>query len=190
MARSAAAFNDSPGIGHNSGLSPDQRHALALMHRRKFKEIDAREKLIKAEKRNLGKVVKVDLGDTGMLQIKTMIRAETEEGREALEAELRATAEAKSWASGEDGQLDMFSGQPKPDETRAFHEGKIAGMDDEPLRNPYGAGTVDHEDYARGWQRGHQVMEEIHEMKAEQEDSLIEGPGHDDGGDLDEGDEE
>ena len=188
-AQKAEASNSSPGIGHNSGLSPDQRHALALMHRRRYRGLDEQKRKIAADLRNLGRLVKADLGDTGMLQIKTMIRAETEEGREALEQELRATAEAKAWAAGEDGQLDMFSGQPKADETRAYHDGKIAGMDDEQLRNPYGAGTADYEDYARGWHRGKEVMDEILAMKAQQEAELIEGPAHDDGGDLDEEDE-
>lgn len=190
MAKTAArsASNDTPpASGHN--LSPDQRHALVLLHRRRFKEIDAREKLVKAEKRNLGKVIKADLGDYGLDQIKTLIRMETPEGEAAVTAEIAALRQAASWAVGEDGQLEMFADKKPVGETKAFMDGKLAGMDDLALNNPFGAGTSDAEDYARGWQRGRAVMEELLATRAQAEAELIEGPGHDEGGDLDEGED-
>lgn len=185
-ARKADASKEAAGVGHNSTLSADQRLGLARIHLRAAKDLIARRKAVQAEDRQFGKVVKLDLGENGLEQIKIMIAMETPEGEAKVKAKLQAQSQAASWAAGDDGQFDMFAGQLKPTETQAFIDGKLAGMDGMALRNPYGPETVDAEDYARGHQYGTKIVDDILADKAKAKAELIEGPGHDNGGDLDE----
>ncbi|WP_152045481.1 hypothetical protein [Aureimonas psammosilenae] len=182
--RETSSAGESAGVGHNS-ISPDQRHALMLMHRRRFKALDADKKRIASELQKLGKVVKADLGEHGLDQIKTHIAMETPEGREKTEARIAALREVASWAVGENGQFDMFTEKKPSGDSQAFMDGKIAGMDDEPCRSPYAENTADGEDWIKGWHKGAAVLKELLASRATAE--LIEGAGHDEGGDLDDG---
>ncbi|WP_370194401.1 MULTISPECIES: hypothetical protein [Aurantimonas] len=177
-----ASNENAPGIGHNGDLTADQRQALGRIHLRAYKKAMAAKKLTDAALKNVCKVLKSDLGDHGLDQIKDMIAMETPEGEEKVRAKLQARAEAIAWSTNPDGQLDMFSDGKKPTDTPAFHEGKIAGMDDEPCKSPYPESTSDGEDWIRGWQRGHGVMTEIVASRAEPTAELIKGS---DGEDLD-----
>ena len=187
MAKTASNENAQP--GHNSGsMTNDQRQALALMHRRIYRAKMAVKKEADAAVRNACKVLKADLGENGLLQIKTMIAMETPEGEAKIRAEMQAKSEAVSWSSTPDGQFDMFPAKAPTGETQAFMKGKIAGMDDEALNNPFGAGTSDAEDYARGWHLGKSVMDELIADREQAAATAEVIKGSDEGGDLDDED--
>ncbi len=186
MAKTATASNENAQAGHNSGpMTNDQRQALALMHRRIYRAKMAVKKEADAAVRNACKVLKSDLGENGLLQIKTMIAMETPEGEEKIRAEMQAKSEAVSWSSTPDGQFDMFPQKAGSGETQAFMEGKIAGMDDEPNKSPFAPATVDHEDWSRGWHLGKSVMDELIADREQAAATAEVIKGSDEGGDLD-----
>ncbi|RFC66474.1 hypothetical protein DYI37_03260 [Fulvimarina endophytica] len=178
------------GNGHNSeGLTNDQAMCLALMHRRDYRRAMDAKKTADAAVRNCGKLIKADLGKHGLDQIKVMMAMESEDGAEKVQAEIKAKTQAVKWSKSADAQLGLFPEKDKNGETKAYNAGKLSGMDDEPLHNPYGAATSDHEDFARGWHAGKAVMDDLlaqrAEAAAEEEagDELVKA-----GGDLDEDD--
>ena len=188
MARTAAArkqtpANDTPPpAGHNT-ITSDQRQALALMHRRIYRAKMAVKKEADAAVRNACKVLKSDLGEFGLLQIKDMLARETPEGAAKADAEMKARAEVRVWVS-DDRQLDMFQAGPRAVDSEAFQQGKIAGMDDLPCCSPYSESTADGEDWIRGWGIGKAVMDELLAERATPPAAeLVTGAGHD--GDLD-----
>lgn len=176
-----SAAND-VGPGHNGGtLTSDQRQALALMHRRIYRTKMAAKREADAAVKNACKVIKADLGEFGVLQVKEMLARETPEGAAKADAELKAKSEVRIWVS-DDRQLDMFPATVKATDSEAYQQGKIAGMDDEALRNPYGEGTADGEDFARGWQAGKTVLDELIASRAEHAELITGGDLDDEGG--------
>ncbi|MEC5289416.1 MULTISPECIES: hypothetical protein [unclassified Aurantimonas] len=175
---SQSAENDRAIIGSNGDMTSDQRQALGRLHLRAYKKAMAAKKLTDAEVKNVCKVLKSDLGDNGLDQVKTMIAMETPEGEEKVKAKLQAQREAIAWSADPDGQLDMFSGA-NPTDTPAFHSGKIAGMDDEPCKSPFVSGTSDDDDWIRGWQLGNSVMNELIKTRTEAAE-LIKGSDDED----------
>jgi hypothetical protein len=180
----ASANENAPGIGHNGELTSDQRQCLALAYRREHRPLIDAKKKADADIKAWGRRLKADLGSEGKIEVATLIAMETDEGAEKIDAEIKAKTRARGWASPSDMQLGLFPEKEANGETKAYNAGKISGMDDEPLDNPYGAGTSDHEDYARGHQDGCAVLAEISEMRAASEEAaeLIKGS---DGEDLD-----
>jgi hypothetical protein len=185
-ARKQTPANDTPPAGHNS-ITSDQRQALALMHRRIYRADLAAKKTADAKFKNSCKVIRSDLGENGVLQIKDMIARETPEGAAKADAEIKARAEVRVWVS-DDRQLDMFPTASKPVDSEAFQQGKIAGMDDLPCSSPYSESTADGEDWIRGWGVGKAIMDELLAERAAPVAELIEGAGHD--GDLDDEDQD
>lgn len=182
MAKTPANDTTSAGIGHNEGgLNDDQAQALAFMHRRSYKKAMEAKKASDAAVRNLCKLIKSEMGDDGVLEIKTMIESESEEGRAKVEARAKAISKAMAWAIGDDGQLSMFDGKPaKTGESKAYLDGKIAGMDDEPARSPYNEATADGEDWLRGHAAGKAVLDDLLKMRAEPAAELIRGSDDED----------
>jgi hypothetical protein len=176
------AAND-VGPGHNGGgLTSDQRQALALMHRRIYRTKMAAKKEADAAVKNACKVIKADLGEFGLLQVKEMMVRETPEGAAKADAELKAKTEVRVWVS-DDRQLDMFPTAVKAAESEAYQQGKIAGMDDEACRSPYGPETADSEDWIRGWGVGKKIMDELLAERAEHAELITGGDLDDEGGD-------
>jgi uncharacterized membrane protein len=186
-ARKPTPANDTPPpAGHNT-ITSDQRQALALMHRRIYRAKMAIKREADAAVRNACKVIKADLGENGLLQVKDMMARETPEGAAKADAELQARAEVRVWVS-DDRQMDMFPVATKRADSEAFLQGKIAGMDDLPCASPYSESTVDGEDWIRGWGVGKSIMDELLAERAAPVAELIEGAGHD--GDLDDGEQD
>lgn len=184
-------MSQTAGIGHNNGgeLTSDQRRCLAGIYRREHTPLSDQKKAADKALKDWGKRLKADLGEHGAEQVKIMIASETEEGAQKVDAKIKAMGEARRWASHSDNQLGLFPEKDKNGETKAYNAGKLSGLDGEPLHNPYGAGTSDHDDFARGHQDGSSVMDEVlgilksrEEAEAEEQDQdeLVKG-----GADLD-----
>lgn len=183
MAKTAANTDTAPGPGHNGELTSDQRQCLALQYRREYRPIADAEAKVRSNKLAWGRRLKADLGQEGKIEVQTLIAMETDEGAAKVDAEIKAKTRARGWASPSGMQFGLFPEKDANGETKSYNAGKISGMDDEPLDNPYGAGTSDHDDFARGHQDGSAVLAEIREMRvAADEAELIKGS---DGEDLD-----
>lgn len=190
MARSSAsASNETAGVGHNAGdLAAKDREVLFFVDLRAYNKALAAKKAADAEMKRVGKVIKADLGDHGLVSIKTFLKAQTEEGAEELRAEAEAKAQAMAYAGSPSGyQFDLLEDRT-PLIERAAIEGRKAGLMGDTLSNPYNEGSAEGQAYAEAWHAGQKDLfagirakEEAEREAAE----LIEGPGHDDGGDLD-----
>lgn len=184
-----AAANEAPGVGHNGGdLAEKEREVLFFVDLAAYRKAIAAKKAADAEVKRVGKVIKADLGEHGMAEIKTFELAQTAEGAAHLRAEAEAKARAMSYAGTASGyQFDLLEDRT-PLIERAAIEGRKAGLLGDTLNNPYNEGSAEGQEFARGWHSGQsdlfkgiRAKEDAERERAE----LIEGPGHDQGGDLD-----
>lgn len=150
-------------------LSDDELHALTLQHKRKYEAALAAKKKAAAEFLNCTKLIKAELGDTGLADIKDMIAADGEGFEEKLQAELERKARLARWLGLELGvQADLFQeSAPTSQHERGYADGKRAGLAGEVCKPPYGAGTDGYDGYMKGWHEGTAVRST---MAREQED--------------------
>lgn len=144
----------SPGPGHNSEPTEEQRQVLAIQWKGKLLAAEAKKDDAVAAIRNIRKQIKAELGADGVDLVKDMIALESDGGeakiRAAMERQLRA---ARYMAVPLGSQFEMFEDR-MPAEDRAHAEGKRDAMTDQPLRNPYDPSVPQHNSYAEGWHAG------------------------------------
>lgn len=141
-------------------LSDDQRLALTLQHKKKYEAALAAKKKAGAEFLNCAKLIKSELGDDGIADIKDMIASESDGFEERLTAELQRQERLARWLNlqiGTQGGLFDTSHSPSQDE-KGYVEGKRAGLQNEICKPPYGAGTDGYNGYMRGWHEGNAVF--------------------------------
>lgn len=180
-----------PAAGHNSQAEKN-REVLFFMDLGAYNKALASKKAADAEMKRVGKVIKADLGDHGLKSIKTFIKAQSEEGSAELRAEAEAIAQAMRYAGTPSGyQFDLLEDRT-PLVERAALDGRRSGLLGETLNNPYNEGSAEGQAYATGWHEGQADLFAGITARKEQEAEaeLIEGPAHDEGGDLDDGDGE
>lgn len=141
-------------------LTDDQRYSLLEQHRKTHERLLASKKAADAALRNHGKIVKADLGKSGMDQIKSLIEASTPEGEAAIRARIEQDAQILRWLGVPIGtQTDMF---PEDDRTplndRAYTAGKRQGLAGETLNNPHHVTTEAHKHFNRGYQDGQATL--------------------------------
>lgn len=186
MARTnAAAANEPAGVGHNTKIGDRDREVLFFVDLAAYRKALAAKKAADAEMKRIGKVIKADLGEHGMDQIKTFEKAQTEEGAAELRAQAEARAQAMAYAGTPSGyQFDLLEDRT-PLVERAAIEGRKAGLLGKSLINPYNEASAEGQAFATAWHEGQGDLFKGIKAKEEQAAELIEGPGHDDGGDLD-----
>ena len=119
------------------------------------KLLEAKKKADKAIK-DLGKVIKSDLGDRGMQKIKAMIELETPEGEARVRAEARALAEAMAWGGVELGeQVVMLFDEPsrEPLADKAFKQGEADSRTGKPRSPKYDPTTEAYRNYMAGYDK-------------------------------------
>ncbi len=147
------------GPGHNSVLTDDQRQALTRQHAGKYFSLLEAKKKADADLRNHAKVVKSDLGEHGMVQIKLLQQLQTEEGEKKFREEMEAKATAARWAGLPIGaQGNLFDEDRRPIEEKAYEEGKSAGMAGKTANPPYSPGTPAYDRFMEGWHAGQAVL--------------------------------
>ena len=166
------------GIGDNSTKEDQDRKVLFFIDRRAYNEALAVKKAADAKLKNVAKMIKSDLGEYGLQQIKDYDAAQTPEGQERLKAEFAAKAQAMRFAGmAINSQVDLFE-DLAPLAERAYLAGEEAGLRGDTLSNPYNEGSVEGQDYARGWHAGQGALfEGIKKKEAPPADELIKGPG-------------
>lgn len=140
-------------------LSDDQRYSLAEQHRQKFENLLAAKKKADNDLKNFGKIIKADLGNDGLDQIKAIIEGKTPEGEAAIKARIQRDVQVLRWLGVPIGtQGDMF---PKDDRTplkdRAFAEGKRQGLAGENNNNPHHHTTEAHRSHNDGYAKGQEI---------------------------------
>lgn len=161
MARGKKKAAESGNLTHDNTrneLTDDQRQALTLQHKRKYEALLAAKKKADADLKNGCKLIKAELGDDGLADIKDMIAAASDENYEAkVQAELERKARLVRWLGLDIGtQGNLFGGPTAPasQHESAYAEGKLAGMAGEACKPPYGAGTDGYDGYMKGWHEG------------------------------------
>lgn len=187
-ASSASAANETAGVGHNQAGAGETEVLFFVDRRLYLAALEAQKHANKAMK-DVGKTIKADLGVNGLTMIKAYEKAQTPEGK----AEIQAKQEAERQAMGFAGipintQLDLLTDR-MPLVDRAFRDGREAGLRGDTLANPYNEASPEGQEYAKGWHEGQTALFAGITAKQEAAAELIEGPGHDDGGDLDRGNE-
>ncbi|MCO6050871.1 hypothetical protein NGM99_13890 [Mesorhizobium sp. RP14(2022)] len=172
MAQAAAA------VGHNSGdMSETDRKALFFLNRDDYWKAMAAKKAADARVKLVGKQIKADLGEHGLLQIKAYEQSQTAEGKAELQAKQEAERQAMAWAGVPiNTQLDLLTDLAPLDE-RAFNDGQDAGMRGETLDNPHDPNTDAGRAYEKGWKSGQEAIFAIRKKRADEAstDELIKG---------------
>lgn len=145
----------------NEPLTDDELHALTLQHKKKYESALAKKKAADADLKSVCKVLKADLGDFGLKDIKDMIAAEEDGFDEKFQAELERKARLARWLGIDLGtQADLFDfGAVKPGlAERAYEDGKRAGMAGEVCAPPFDGGGEAHQKFVEGWHAGQAVL--------------------------------
>jgi hypothetical protein len=142
------------------GLSDDQRYSLLEQHRESYERKLAAKKAADKALKDIGKIIKSDLGKNGMAQIKALIEASTPEGEAAIRERISCDAQVLRWLGVPIGtQADFF---PDTDRTplteRAFNEGKRQGLAGESCSNPHHHATEAHRFHNDGYAEGQQTL--------------------------------
>lgn len=142
------------GPGHNV---PDDAtiEALTRDYRAQRAKLVAAEKKTKADRLNLDKKIKADLGKDGLNDIKLLDELSTPEGELEFKARIERESRVARWAGMQIGtQAGLFDDDRRPIEERAFDDGRRAGLNGDSLKNPHAPGSLGHEPYAKGWHQG------------------------------------
>lgn len=143
---------------HNHTMSDDQLQKLTRDHMLKRQQLLAAEKEAKARRMNHDKVIKSDLGESGLDNIKLLERLSTPEGEKSFKEEMDRQAQVARWAGLQIGtQGTLFEEDRRPIVERAFEEGKRAGMDGKDCAPPHAAGTEAYAKWIEGWHAGQSV---------------------------------
>lgn len=142
------------------GLSDDRRYSLAEQHRETYELRLATKKAADKALKDLGIIIKADLGAKGMSQIKALIEASTPEGEAAIKSRIQHDAQVLRWLQVPIGTMeDMF---PSTDRTplteRSFKEGKRQGLAGESNSNPHHHTTEAHRFHNDGWAEGQKTL--------------------------------
>ena len=168
-------------MGHNS-ISDQDRRNLFFVDRHLWLKAMAAKKAADAAVKNVGKLIKADLGPNGLDQIKLYEKAKTDEGLQAIKDEIEAKRQALAYADIPiNTQIDLFDNAVANDE-KAYKLGLTAGLEGETLINPYNEATQDGQDYARGWHEGQGILFAGIKQKEQPapESELIKGEDHTD----------
>jgi hypothetical protein len=183
----SAAAKKAAAAGHNSGDSEDlDRKVLFHINRQNWLKAMAAKKLAHAALKNVSKVIKSDLGEHGLLQIKAYEQAQTPEGKAELQAKQAAERQAMAWAGiPVNTQLDMLVDLAPLDE-RAYQDGLDAGLRGDTLSNPFNPLSGEGQAFEKGWHDGQGAL--FAGIKKKEEagaDELIKGSDDEPGFEVD-----
>ncbi len=137
-------------------ITDDDLRALAANQRPRYEKALAAKKAADKALKDVGKLIKADLGDNGLAIIKAMIELDTPEGESKVKARVSAQATALSWSSHQLGTQILLALE-EPDRTpavdRAFDEGKQASMSGKPRKPGYDPSTPQYASYMEGYDK-------------------------------------
>jgi len=141
-------------------MSDDQLYSLTEQHRQKYELLlDAKQKSAKTLL-DYAKIIKADLGATGLQDIKDLISLDTPEGEAAMKADMERKVRVLRWLNIPIGTQGALFGEPDrtPIADRAFAEGKRQGLAGEKMDNPHHHTTEAHREHVRGFAEGQETL--------------------------------
>lgn len=141
-------------------MTDDQVYSLTEQHKQKYLVLQAAKTAADAALRNFGKIVKADLGASGLADIKALIDASTPEGEARIKAEVERQVRVLRWLQVPIGTMeDLFPGNDRtPIVERSFNDGKRQGLAGESHSNPHHHTTEAHREHARGYAEGQTTL--------------------------------
>lgn len=170
--------------GHNGSkeLTASERAALRMHHVRALLSIADELQPVLEKRKKARALAKAD--GFKLSEVDAAIRLATMEDQSIFVAEIKELIEIaqafNALPPGEQG--DLFPDR-RPDDERAFDEGKVAGMEGKNPDGPYGADSVKGQSWLKGWHDGQRIMredlqaamEKRNAANMEAEDELISG---------------
>jgi hypothetical protein len=140
-------------------LSDDQLYSLTEQHRQKYERLIAAKKAADKAVRDFGKIIKADLGPSGLQDIKDLISLATPEGEAAMKEAMERQARVMRWMNIPIGtQGGLFEETDRtPIAERAYSEGKRQGLAGESCNNPHHVSTEAHREHNRGYADGQET---------------------------------
>jgi hypothetical protein len=141
------------------GLSDDQVYSLTEQHRKDYEIALAAKKSADKRLKDIGKIIKADLGKHGMAQIKALIEGASPEGTAAIKARIERDAQVLRWLGEPIGtQSEMFPTDRTPLAERAFAEGKRQGLAGTRNENPHHQSTEAYHKHNEGYDAGQATL--------------------------------
>lgn len=140
---------------HNA-MTDDQEQKLTRDHAARRQQLLKAETDAKAARLKFDKVIKSDLGEFGLANIKLLEKLESEKGEQEIKEDLERRAKVARWAGLQVGtQGSLFEEDRRSMNEKAFEEGKRAGLKGADPKSPY-TGEAQQE-YMKGWHSGQAV---------------------------------
>lgn len=150
----------SPGVGHNSELTDEQRQTLTYQAADQLQRLVGEKDSVVGKIRSLKKQIKSDLGAGGVADVELVIRLRSPEGEDALKAKIEAQARIMRWLGipiGTQGSLfpdvDMT-----PSDDKAYAHGKRDGLAGAARSTDYHPATSQSHRYSDGYDEGQAVL--------------------------------
>jgi len=141
----------SPGAGHNSTLTDEEKRALTFHHARAYEAADALVEKAKKDRTAVIDLAKADLGKGAKADITDLLLANTPAKMKAVLERVQRLARWAGLAVGT--QAQMF--EQKPD---TFEDGKVAGMQGETCEPPPGLAQESFQRWISGWHDGQTIL--------------------------------
>lgn len=161
---------------HNA-MSDDQEQKLTRDHAARRQLLLKAETDAKAARLKFDKVIKADLGEFGLANIKLLEKLESDKGEDEIKADLDRRAKVARWAGLQVGtQGSLFEDDRRTMNEKAYAEGKRDGLKGADPKSPY-SGEAGQE-YMRGWHDGQAItLSGIKKTKPEAEIVTPKGNG-------------
>ncbi|CDX26852.1 hypothetical protein MPL3356_60589 [Mesorhizobium plurifarium] len=139
-------------------ISDDQLQALTRQLAQKRAKLVAEEKTAKANRMNHDRLIKTELGEHGLKEIKLLEELETPEGEKEFKARRERELRVARWAGLPVGSQGEFDLDRRPIAEKAFEDGKRAGMKGEDCKPPHAPGTEAFDKWIEGWHEGQAIL--------------------------------
>ena len=150
---------DTPSPVTIEGLSDDQAYSLTEQHRQRYERLMVAKKAANKAVLDFGKIIKADLGDVGLADIKTLIDLSTPEGEAKVKAEMDRQARVMRWMNIQIGTQESLFGEDRtPAVDKAKAEGKRQGLAGETMNNPHHHTTEAHRAHNEGHAEGQAIL--------------------------------
>ncbi|WGR74318.1 MULTISPECIES: hypothetical protein [unclassified Bradyrhizobium] len=141
----------SPGPGHNSTLTDEEKRALTFHHAKAYEVADALVEKAKKDRSAVVDLAKADLGRGAKADIVDLLTANTPAKMKAVVERVQRLAR---WAGLPIGsQPQLF--EPAPDQ---FENGKVAGMQGEKCEPPLSLPQDQFQMWIAGWHDGQTIL--------------------------------
>lgn len=141
-----------PGAGHNSTLTDDEKRALTLHHKRKYEAADALVEKAKSDRTAIADLAKSDLGKGALADIKDMILADNPKKMKGVVERFQRLAR---WSGLKVGTQPQLFEAVQVDHNE---NGKTAGMSGDRCEPPKNLANDAEQLWIGGWHEGQTIL--------------------------------